>query len=256
MEDNRSTRPRSSQLRAAIAIALGALAMLALPSLAAAKDRNHDRIPDRWEKRHKLSLKVKQTGRDQDRDNLRNLGEFRHGTNPRRADSDRDGIEDGDEVEVGSNPSDDDSDDDGVEDADENAGTIASFDGTTLTIDLAAGGSVSGTVTEDTRVKCHHGESGEDDNQNPTRAKRGDGGDEGHSGDDGEEGHHGDDEGDDDEGDDGEEGHHGDGGDCENACSVDDLVAGAVVHEATIHVGGSGAVFAKIVLVTSDDSEE
>src|SRR5881394_3109794 len=58
-------------------------------------DRNHDRIPDRWECRHNLSLKVKQTRRDQDRDGLNNLGEFKAGDDPRDADTDNDGIRDG-----------------------------------------------------------------------------------------------------------------------------------------------------------------
>ena len=45
-----------ARLGGVLLAALGALALLALPSVAAAKDRNHDRIPDRWEKRHHLSL--------------------------------------------------------------------------------------------------------------------------------------------------------------------------------------------------------
>ena len=57
---------------AVLVAALDALAMLAIPSAAAAKDRTHDHIPDRWEKRHHLSLKVNQAQRDQDRDQLRN----------------------------------------------------------------------------------------------------------------------------------------------------------------------------------------
>jgi hypothetical protein len=141
-------------IRLVFAMALGLVALIALPGAAAAKDRNHDRIPDRWEKRHKLSLKVKQAGRDQDRDHLKNLGEFRRGTSPRDADSDDDGLRDGKEHGVGNDPTDDDSDGDGVKDGDENAGTIASFDGTTLTINLAAGGSISGLVTERTKIKC------------------------------------------------------------------------------------------------------
>ena len=40
----------------------------------------------------------------------------------------------------------------------------------------------------------------------------------------------------------------------ENACSVDDLVQGAVVHEAEIRVGGDGAVFEEIKLIKSSDS--
>ena len=53
--------------------ALAALALLALPSFAAAKDRNNDRIPDRWEKRHDLSLKVSQAA-------LRSVGPQRTAT--------------------------------------------------------------------------------------------------------------------------------------------------------------------------------
>src|SRR3954470_6243489 len=79
------------------AAALGALALLALPGAAAAKDRNHDHIPDRWEKRHHLSTAVNQARRDQDSEPLRNRAEFLAGDNPRNADSDGDGIPDGEE---------------------------------------------------------------------------------------------------------------------------------------------------------------
>jgi hypothetical protein len=121
-------------------VALGLLA-LALPGAAGAKarDRNHDRIPDRWEKRHHLSTKANQARRDQDRDHLRNRGEFEAGTNPRDRDSDDDGIPDGEE----------------------NAGTIESFDSQTgmLTIDLFGNGSVSGLVTEQTEIECENEDS-------------------------------------------------------------------------------------------------
>ena len=209
----RIERPRSSPyrtIRIAVALSLGVLAIFALPSIAAAKDRNNDRIPDRWEKRHHLSLKVKQTRRDQDSDHLKNLGEFRHGTNPRKADSDNDGIDDGDEVAVGDNPADDDSDNDGTEDGEENAGTVASFDGTTLTIDLAAGGSVSGQVTDGTEIKCetegdHSGEesTGSDRHGHSRLSTRHEGG----------EDNPGDDDSGDESGEDGEDhGEHGDEG--------------------------------------------
>jgi hypothetical protein len=128
-----------------LAMALAALALLALPSFAAAKDRNHDRIPDRWEKRHHLSLHVNQAKRDQDRDHLNNLGEFKAGDNPRDADTDNDGVMDGEE----------------------NAGTIASFDAETgkLTINLFGGETAAGLVTEDTRIRCgHEANRGEDEN--------------------------------------------------------------------------------------------
>jgi hypothetical protein len=116
------------------AAALGALALLAVPGAAAAKDRNHDRIPDRWEKRHHLSTAVNQAQRDQDRDHLRNRAEFLAGDNPRNRDSD----------------------DDGVADGNEKAGTITSFDPATgrLVINLFNGDAVSGLVTESTRIRC------------------------------------------------------------------------------------------------------
>ncbi|WP_205508320.1 hypothetical protein, partial [Stenotrophomonas indicatrix] len=71
---------------AAVAVAL------AIPATALAADRNDDGIPDGWEKRHGLSLGKDQAKRDQDRDALRNLGEYRNRTNPRSADTDRDGL--------------------------------------------------------------------------------------------------------------------------------------------------------------------
>jgi hypothetical protein len=122
------------RLTTCAAAALGALALLALPGAAAAKDGNHDRIPDRWEHRHHLSTTVNQAGRDQDRDHLRNRAEFLAGDNPRDRDSD----------------------DDGVIDGNENAGTVISFDAATgkLVIGLFNGDSVSGLVTESTRIKC------------------------------------------------------------------------------------------------------
>jgi hypothetical protein len=93
------TNKRRTGLGGLLALALGAVALLVMAGPAVAKDRNHDHIPDRWEKRHRLSLNVNQARRDQDGDHLRNLAEFRAGDNPRKADSDGDGIPDG--VEAG-----------------------------------------------------------------------------------------------------------------------------------------------------------
>src|SRR5689334_3330926 len=98
---------------ALIAAAAVAFIATAAPGAALAKDRNDDRIPDGWERAHHLSLKVKQTRRDQDDDGLRNLAEYRKHSDPRNADTDDDGIRDGAEVKVGQSPVDDDSDDDG-----------------------------------------------------------------------------------------------------------------------------------------------
>ena len=79
-------------------LAVAAGTMLAGTAFGHSNDRNHDRIPDRWEKRHHLSLKVKQGGRDQDHDGLTNRGEWRAKLNPRDRDTDNDGRSDGDEV--------------------------------------------------------------------------------------------------------------------------------------------------------------
>jgi hypothetical protein len=124
--------------------------VFAVPALA--KDANRDRIPDSWEKKNKLSLNVKQTRRDQDRDQLDNLGEFKNGTNPHKADTDGDGLKDGLEVSLGLDPTDPDADGDGIPDGADGAGVIGSFDGKTLTINLYGGGSLSGIVDMDITV--------------------------------------------------------------------------------------------------------
>ena len=79
--------------------ASAALLSLAFPAASAAKgaDRDHDRMPDRWERKHKLDAGANDAARDRDRDGLRNLAEYRAKTNPAKADSDRDGVLDSDE---------------------------------------------------------------------------------------------------------------------------------------------------------------
>jgi len=140
------------------ALVLGALALLAMPALAAAKDRNHDRIPDHWEQRHELSLQVNQARLDQDHDRLRNRAEFLAGDDPR----------------------DHDSDDDGVADGQERAGTIASFDAATgrLVIDLFGTDTVAGLVTDQTEIKC------DDDSAGASASSEGSGSGEAEPGDD------------------------------------------------------------------------
>jgi len=214
------------------ALALGALALLAMPSLAAAKDHNHDRIPDKWEKRHHLSLKVNQAHLDQDRDHLRNRAEFLAGDNPR----------------------DDDSNDDGVMDGNENAGTIASFDAESgkLTIDLFGGETISGLVTEGTEIKCEDNggasassDSGQeneagDDNGGEGEVEPGDdnGGKE-QTGDDGGDnsGPGSENSGSDDSGDEGS-----------GNCTTADLTPGAVVQEAELQIENGQATFEKVEL--------
>jgi hypothetical protein len=185
------------------AVGLTAAALLTLAAPAMARDRNHDRIPDRWERAHHLSLRVNQARRDQDHDGLNNRGEFRAGDNPRKADTDGDGIKDGAE----------------------HAGTIASFTGGTLTIDLDGGGTLSGLVTDATEIECgdvaHASDSGDDG--------PGDGGDHGGPGDDGGPG--------------GDDGPGDAGASCASA-----LTAGAFVKEAELRTGDGKAVFEKVEL--------
>jgi hypothetical protein len=216
----------STVVKRALTIGAGILAAVAVaagPASAASKDRNHDKIPDRWEVKHGLSLDRNQAHRDQDRDSLRNRGEFRAKFDPR----------------------DDDTDDDGVEDGDEGAGTIESFDATTgvLVINAFSGETVTGTVTDDTEIECENDDADQPD-------------DEGDDGPNSGPGNAGDDDDADDLGDDDGDGHGGPGHgrsrddddeDDEN-CSVADLTAGTVVHEAELELTGSGLVFEEIEL--------
>src|SRR6476659_2709130 len=198
------------------ALALGALALLAMPGLATAKDRNHDRIPDKWEKRHHLSLKVNQAGLNPDGDKLRNRAEFLAGDNPRDADST----------------------DDGVMDGADNAGTIVSFDGESgrLVINLFGGETVSGLVTEGTEIECDH--AGATSSSDGVEAGDDNGGEgEGEPGDNrgGEE-----EAGDDNGGDSSGPGVEG------GACTTADLAPGAVVQEAELKIEGGQATFEKV----------
>jgi hypothetical protein len=204
-------------------IVFGVLAMLVLAAPASAsarhRDRNHDRISDRWEKSHKLSLRVNQARRDQDHDGLRNRAEFRAHTDPRDADSDNDGIEDGQE----------------------HSGSVVSFDGTTLVVNVFGSSPLTGKVTSDTEIEC---DPGDDDGEGAveTQAWRDEGGDQGDDqSDDGEQGDdngtdEGDEQGDDQESDD-------------ESCPDGALAPGAIVQEAELQLTSAGLVFEKIELV-------
>lgn len=194
-------------------IGLAAAGLLALASPASARDRNHDRIPDRWERAHHLSLKVNEARRDEDRDGLRNRDEFRADMNPRDRDTDDDGIKDGDE----------------------NAGTVRSFSGGVLTIALFNGSTLSAIVNDDTEIECdeehahdsavrddHGGRRGDDDHSGPGRA--------------GDDDHQGRRDDDDDEDED------------EARCGTAALNPGAVVEEAEVRARNGEAVFEKVEL--------
>jgi hypothetical protein len=87
---------------------------------ASERDRDGDRLPDRWERRYHLSTHRRSGKRDPDHDGLSNRREFRLRLNPRRADTDRDGLRDGAEVKrYHTNPRRADTDRDGFSDGQE-----------------------------------------------------------------------------------------------------------------------------------------
>jgi hypothetical protein len=233
-------------------LALFALVLLAaLPATASAKrharhggkaahkaDRNRDGLPDRWERRHHLSLRVNQAARDQDRDGARNAAEFAAGTNPRDRDTD----------------------DDGMPDGSEDVGTVTSFaDGTlVITTGTTGGTPVSGKVTAETEIRCAGDRRGHDEGDDDGHARSSSHGDRGRGGDDEDEDHRDD----------------GDREDCTGGgataggmptagglpttgglpgapppCTVADLKPGALVHEAELKLTANGPVWDEITLV-------
>ena len=72
--------------------------LAATVSAAAPRDRDQDRLPDRWERSHHLSTTSPSAKRDPDGDRLNNRRELRLRTHPRRADTDGDRLRDGAEV--------------------------------------------------------------------------------------------------------------------------------------------------------------
>jgi hypothetical protein len=129
------------------------------------------------------------------------------------------------------------------------AGTVASFTAGVLTITLTDGSTVSGKVTEETELGCRpaapagssddggdegtgSGDQGREGSSESDRARSASaGGDEQEGG-----GDHGDDQG---SGDDGES----------QSCTTAALTPGAVVAEAELSIGGSGAVWDHIELI-------
>lgn len=118
-------------------LSVAAVAAIALPAVGAGassvpRDRDHDRMPDRWEKKHHLKVASNDASRDRDHDGLRNLAEYKAGLDPRDADSDDDGLKDGAE----------------------DAGMIVSFAGGVLTIKTFDGETLTGRVTDRTEIEC------------------------------------------------------------------------------------------------------
>jgi hypothetical protein len=268
---------RLSRLLTSCALLVAVAALTAGPALA--RDRDHDRLPDRWEKRHHLNLKKDDSRRDRDRDRLSNYGEYRAHTNPRKKDSDRDGRRDSREdydrdrlrnsaeIRTGFDPGDSDSDNDGTKDGRENAGKIVKLSNSSITIKLAVGGSLTARLGDDLAVDCAPETSGSTPGSDPDVPEPGE--DAPEPGEDDEPGDPGDgdtgdapDEGpapltaeasgeDDEEFDDDafdrEFGDDTGGGDA--TCDTATLKAGAVVHKAKVTSDGSGKRLVAIQLV-------
>jgi hypothetical protein len=227
-------------------IAALAVALVALPASAQARDRDGDGMSDRWEKRHK----VKRANADTDRDGVDNRNEYREGTRPRdrdtdddgkgdgREDRDRDGLNNRSEDATGNDPKDKDTDNDGIPDGKEQAGVVTAYEDGVLTIDLANGGSVKGKVTEDTDIDC----------ATEAQAEGTDGATASHRG----EGEAGPAEGRRPRGEGGGFGCDGsrDGADSDDVeCPEGALAVGAKVHEASLKITSDGAVFKEIELL-------
>jgi hypothetical protein len=219
-----------------LSISIAAFALLALPAAADARqkhgsskgrtkaaklDRNRDGLPDRWERRHGLSLKVNQAGRDQDRDGATNAAEFAAKTDPRDRDSDDDGLRDGAE----------------------DAGVVTSFDGTTLVVTLAGGSTVTGLVTSGTEIKGCAATA-------PAPAPATVRSDDGHEDDGPTAATASEDNGADDNGADDSSDDHGDDAEQEDdaACDASVLTPGTAIHEAQLVVRAAGPTFREIEL--------
>src|SRR5215213_5376478 len=121
---------RPTRLSTCLALAVATAALTAAPALARTHD--HDRMPDKWEKRYHLNVKKDDSRRDRDRDGLSNYGEYRAHTNPRKKDSDHDGTKDGRE----------------------NAGKIVKLTDSSITIKLAVGGTLTAGLGDTLALHC------------------------------------------------------------------------------------------------------
>ena len=132
-------------LRPLVALALAALlTVLGAGPAAAAKK------PKATAFAAKYHLSGSWKSKDADKDGLKNLKEFKLGTNPRSADTDKDGLKDADEVASANDPTDRDTDGDGIKDGAEHAGVVTAFDGETVTFkEFATGKKVTATLDTD-----------------------------------------------------------------------------------------------------------
>ena len=251
---------RLHRVLATLTLLVAATALCAAPALA--RKRDHDKLPDRWERKFHLNTKRNDAKRDRDRDGLSNYREYRSHTNPRKKDTDRDGLKDGAERRFGFKPRDRDSDNDGTKDGKENAGKITALTGSSITIRLAAGGKLNAGLAAD----CSGGDSSGAANTGDDPAK--------HPADDPETDDGGDDPSGDDSGTDGADGYdlsasaaQDDPTDDEptsdadfdaqfdqefaggQTCDASSLKRGSLVHEATVDRSGPSPVVTAVTLV-------
>lgn len=134
----------------------------------------------------------------------------------------------------------------------DNAGTVQSFQNGVLTIALNDGSTVKGAVTNDTELECtamqqsstttHDEGDGGSGNQGSGGDNQSSGGDNQSSG--------GDQQGDNEQGDNNDQGDNDQDEAQTSSCSSASLTPGAVVHEASLRIGGSGATWQKVELVS------
>ncbi len=254
---------RLHRVLATLALLVAATALCAAPALA--RKHDHDKLPDRWERKFHLSTKKNDAKRDRDRDGLSNLREYRSHTNPRKKDTDHDGLKDGAERRFGFKPRDRDSDDDGTKDGKENAGKITALTGSSITLRLAAGGKLNADLASDCSGSGA-ADTGDDPAETPTEDPETDDSGDAPAGDDpvtdGEDGYHfaasaaqddptGADPSEDDPGlDDAEFDKQFDeefaGG---QTCDASSLKRGSLVHEATVDRSGPRPVVTAVTLV-------
>jgi hypothetical protein len=250
---------RLHHVLATLALLVAATALCAAPALA--RKRDHDKLPDRWERKFHLDTKKNDAKRDRDRDGLSNYREYRSHTNPRRKDTDRDGLKDGAERRFGFKPRDRDSDDDGTRDGKENAGKITALTGSSITLRLAAGGKLNAGLA----IDCSSGDSssgadtGDDPAENPADDPETDDSSPDDPVTDGDDGYdlsataaQDDDPSEDDSFDDAEFDKQFDedfaGG---QTCDASSLKRGSLVHEATVDRSGPSPVVTAVTLVRS-----
>jgi hypothetical protein len=262
---------RLTRLSTTFALVVAAAALTAGPALA--RKHDHDRLPDKWEKRNHLNLKQDDSRRDRDRDGLSNFGEYRAHTNPRKKDSDHDGRRDGredfdrdrlrnsDEIRTGFDPGDADSDNDGVKDGRENAGRIVALSAGSVTIKLAVGGALTAGLGPDLAIDCTSDSSGSAPDESapepgedaPEPGEDADPGDLPELPDDGEDAADEDAavmaraSGEDDDA--GDDSAFSGGFSDDDACGATTLKVGALVHKAKVTLTGSGPVLVSLKLL-------